>query len=124
MLGGPAPHVAFADLTLAIERLYRQRPGIRTFVARDVEYTPATRDKVLGVCRRGGPETDAAALESAKIAGCAPLIFFFYSYGRQSSVPESTNLARMLYWYAVTNIRGPFDAERALTSLLRTWGVE
>jgi hypothetical protein len=78
---------------------------------------------VLAVCRSGGPEKDAAALESAKIAGCAPLVFFFYSYGRRRSVPESVDVARKVYWYAVTNVRGPFDARATLDGLLRSWGI-
>jgi hypothetical protein len=107
----------------AIARLYQHQPTIRRFVAQDVEYTPKTRDKVLTVCRAGGPETDKAALESAKIAGCAPLVFFFYEYGQQKSVPESLDVARQVYWYAATNIHGPFSAKKALTTLLQSWGI-
>lgn len=123
MLASAARPVTFAGLQSAIERLYVREPGIRTFVARDVEYTPRTRDRVLAVCRRGGPEAAAAAHESSRIAGCAPLIFFFYSYGRRRSVPESVDLARQIYWYAVASIHGPFDARRTLTGLLQSWGV-
>jgi hypothetical protein len=115
--------VTFAELRRSIDRLYRRHPSILSFVARDVEYTPRTRDKVLRVCREGGPERDPAALESTRIAGCAPLVFFFYRYGRRSSVPESVDVARDLYWYAVTSIRGPYDPARALSALLRGWGV-
>ncbi len=50
-----------------------------------------------------------------KIAGCAPLIYFFYNYGKQSSVPESIDVAEKLYWYAVTNIEGPFDPNNPLS---------
>ncbi len=78
---------------------------------------------MLAVCRNGGPETDASSRESAKIAGCAPLVFFFYSYGRQKSVPESLGVARQVYSYAVTSIRGPFDARNTLDGLLHSWGV-
>jgi hypothetical protein len=123
VLGSTARAVTFANLRTAIDRLYAEQPGIRTFVARDVEYSPKTRDKVLDVCRRGGPETDASARESSKIAGCAPLVFFFYSYGHAKSAPQSIDVARQVYWYAATNIRGPFDARTALTTLLRSWGI-
>jgi len=115
--------VTSARLKLAIERLYQHEPTIRTFVVQDVEYTRKTRNKVLSVCQHGGLETDASALETAKIAGCAPLIFFFYKYGRQKSVPESIDVAREVYWYAATKIHGPFDAHKALTALLVSWGV-
>jgi hypothetical protein len=120
---GAAQSVTFEELRQSIERLYRRRPGIRSFVARDVEYTPKTRDEVLAVCRNGGPETDPSARESAQIAGCAPLVFFFYSYARQRSVPESLVVARQVYWYAVSSVRGPLDARSTLTGLLRSWGV-
>jgi hypothetical protein len=115
--------ITFAGLERAIKQLYNHQPTIRKFVAQDVEYTPKTRDKVLTVCRIGGPETNKAALESAKIAGCAPLVFFFYKYGQQRSVPESIEVARQVYWYAATSIRGPFSARKALTALLQSWGV-
>jgi hypothetical protein len=116
--------VTFGEVARAIDRLYRARPGIRSFVVRDVEYSPATRDKVLQVCREGGIELDRVALESSRIAGCAPLVFFFYSYGRRRSAPESVAVARKLYWYAVRSIRGPFSARASLSALLRSWGVE
>src|SRR3954462_9879381 len=45
-----------------------------------------SRITALSVCHRGGPETDPGEFESVKLAGCAPLIFFFYSYGRQKAV--------------------------------------
>jgi hypothetical protein len=121
--GGAAQSVTFEELRQSIERLYRRQPGIRSYVARDVEYTPKTRDEVLDVCRNGGPENDASARESARIAGCAPLVFFFYSYARQRSVPESLAVARQTYWYAVSSIRGPLDTRSTLTGLLRSWGV-
>ena len=78
---------------------------------------------MLEVCRSGGRETDPAALESVRVAGCAPLIFYYYSYGQQRSVPESIAVARKLYWYAATNIDGPFDARQSLAALLQSWGL-
>src|SRR4051812_45004891 len=50
--------VSFVELRRSIDDLYRSHPGVESFVAKDVQYTPATRDKVLSVCHRGGPETD------------------------------------------------------------------
>jgi hypothetical protein len=123
VLSSPAETVTFAEAENAIGRLYRRRPGIRTFVVRDVEYSPATRNKVLDICRRGGLELNRAALESSRLAGCAPLIFFFYNYGRQKSAPDAVAVARKIYWYAVGNINGPFDAQATLDALLRTWAV-
>ena len=116
-------HVSFQELRLSIDRLYRAHPGIRTFAARDVEYTPKTRDKVLSVCRSGGPEKNARALEAAKIAGCAPLVFFFYRFGRAARATDSIDVARDVYWFAVENTEGPFDAGKALRMLLQSWGI-
>jgi hypothetical protein len=123
VLASPAETVTFAEAEGAIDRLYRRRPGIRTYVVRDVEYSPATRNKVLDICHRGGLELNRAALESSRIAGCAPLIFFFYNYGRQKRAPDAVAAARKVYWYAVKNIDGPFDARATLDALLRTWAV-
>jgi hypothetical protein len=123
VLASPTETVTFAEAESAIDRLYRRRPGIRTYVIRDVEYSPATRNKVLDICHRGGLELNRAALESSRIAGCAPLIFFFYNYGRQKRAPDAVAVARKVYWYAVENIEGPFDAQATLDALLRTWAV-
>ena len=123
MLESPEQQVTFAEVKAAIDRLYRAHPGLNAFIVKDVQYNPITRDKVLDVCRRGGAESDAASQESIRVAGCAPLIFFFYEYGRQSSVPASVELARKLYWYAVTSIRGPFDPRDSLSGLLQSWGI-
>jgi hypothetical protein len=79
---------------------------------------------VLLVCHRGGPEQSRAQRESIRVAGCAPLVFFFYRYGRQHAVPEATDVARQIYWYAVRDIRGPAEVRATLTALLRSWGVE
>jgi hypothetical protein len=124
VLNSPRENVTFADVDAAIAKLYEQRPAIRTYVVRDVEYNDATRDKVLDVCHRGGIELEVAALESSRVAGCAPLIYFFYSFGREKNAPDAVDVARKLYWYAVGNIHGPFDARTTLDSLLHAWSVD
>jgi hypothetical protein len=124
LLTSPAQTVTFEQVKQAIDGLYSSHPGLTGYVVRDVGYNALTRDKVLEVCRSGGSETDPASLESVRVAGCAPLIFYYYSYGQQRSVPESIDLARKLYWYAATNINGPFDARRSLASLLQSWGLQ
>ena len=113
----------FAQARAAVLALYRSYPAVRDASFDDVAYTTATRDKVLRVCHSGGPEKSASALESARVLACAPLIFFFYSYGRHASVPQAVNAARTLYWYAVTANRVPVDAGPGLTRLLASWGV-
>jgi len=123
VVAGPRRRVSFAAIRHAVDELYREHPAIRSYTVRDVSYNPTTRDKVLDVCRRGGAETDAASKSAVRVAGCAPLIFFFYNYGRQESVPAAVDLARMVFWYAATSIHGPLDVKRSLTVLLRSWGV-
>lgn len=124
LLTSPAQTVTFEQVKEAIDDLYGSHPEITGFVVRDVGYNALTRDKVLEVCRSGGPETDPASLESVRVAGCAPLIFYYYSYGQQRSVPESIALAQKLYWYAATSISGPFDARKSLATLLQSWGMQ
>lgn len=118
---GNSQRPSFTEVKTAIEKLYRNHPSITSFSAQDVQYNSITRDKVLDVCHKGGPETDAASRESARIAGCAPLIFFFYNYGRHDA--DAYQVAEKLYWYAVTSIKGPVDARQSLTALLKRWGI-
>lgn len=124
VLGGPAEKVTFPQVDQAVSRLYRRRPGLLTFVVRDVDYSRATSDKVLEICHHGGLELNLAALESSRLAGCAPLIFFFYNFGRAKNAPDAVAVARMIYWYAIGSIRGPFDARATLDALLQTWAVQ
>lgn len=123
ILTAPVRQATFAQARAAVLALYRSHPGVRDASFSNVEYTPASRDKVLSVCHSGGPEKSASALESARVLACAPLIFFFYSYGRQAAVPQAVAVARTLYWYAVTANRQPVDAGPGLTRLLVSWGV-
>ncbi len=123
ILAAPVQVRTFAQVDRAMRHLYRAHPSIATFTVQDVEYTSKTRDRVLEVCQRGGAEKTASALESTRVLACAPLIFFFYSYGRMRSVPSSIDVARQLYWYAVAANQRPHDAEPGLRTLLRRWGV-
>lgn len=123
ILTAPVRPATFAQARAAVLALYRSHPGVREASFNNVEYTPATRDKVLRVCHSGGPEKSASALESTRVLACAPLIFFFYSYGRHAAVPEAVNVARTLYWYAVAANRKPVYAGPGLTRLLVSWGV-
>jgi len=119
--GGPVA-AGFGDVRSAIRTLYSQHPEIGAFTYKDVSYTPTTRDSVLSVCRVGGPTANARERETSRVFGCAPLIFFFYSFGMQKHVPQSVDVARDLYGYAAA-IQGPFNPKPALTGLLRSWGV-
>ncbi len=122
ILTGEARRVTFAQARKAIRQLYASYPEIQNFVYKDVVYTPATRDKVLAVCKQGGPTSNARDRETSRVFGCAPLIFFFYEFGRQKSVPQSIEVARKLFWYAA-EIPGPYAALPPLTDLLQGWGI-
>ena len=121
ILDGQAQATTLVQVKQAINDLYDQNPGINSFVVQAVTYTPETRDKVLKICSEGGLAANEQERETQKIFACAPLIFFFYNYGQQNSVPESADVARQLYWYAMTGKSD--EAKKALTGLLRGWGI-
>ena len=123
ILSAPVEPTTFAQARAAVVAVYRLHPAIKKFTVKDVEYTSATRDKVLGVCHKGGPEKSASSLESARVLACAPLIYFFYEYGRSASALDAVMAARKLYWYAVVANRKPFEAGPGLSRLLVSWGV-
>jgi hypothetical protein len=121
ILSGDVQATTFDQVVAAIEKLYSDRPDVNSFVVKGVTYTPATRDKVLKICHEGGLVSSEAERESQEVLACAPLIFYFYNYGQQSGAAESTDIARLLYWYTVTNHS---DASKeVLTQLLHGWGI-
>jgi hypothetical protein len=124
VLGGTVHRTSFAQVRHAIDTLYRSHPSIGTFQVQGVEYTPKTRDKVLKVCRDGSIANTAQELETERVMACAPLIYFFARYGSRASVPESTEVARQLYWYAITQNQHPYNSTKVLTDLLSTWGIK
>lgn len=122
-MGAQIRHVSIGTITDAIATLYQAHPSISAFTVSSMQYTPATRDKVLGVCRNGGQAADQQTLESNRVLACGPLIYYFYSYGTQQAVPQSVAIADDLFSYVATSIHGPFDAATTLGALLRSWGV-
>ena len=101
--------------------LYRTHPGISSFSAQDVQYTPRSRDTVLRECTRGESGQAAPGGENGQVIACAPFIFFLYNYGKQASVPSAVRLAGELYWYAVTHISGPASPRISLDEVLSSW---
>jgi hypothetical protein len=128
--GANVEHVSLTAVEQETDALYRDHPGVSSFTVQDVQYTASSRAAVLRACA-GSDAARAAAgagaasqtVESQRLLACAPLIFFYYSYGREVSVPDSIALAHELYSYAVTNIAGPMNAAAALGELLRSWGL-
>jgi hypothetical protein len=111
--------VTLQQLRTEISSLYTDHPGIASFSVQDVGYSASSRDTVLRECTAAGAGSQDA--ETGQIIACAPLIFFFYSYGKQSSVPAAVTLAGHLYWYAVTHIGGPLNPKTSLDELLQSW---
>ncbi len=122
ILNGPAQIPTIDQLKQAINDLYTRHPDINSFAVQAVTYNPTTRDKVLKICSEGGLVDSPKELEAQKVMACAPLIFFFYNYGQQKSVPESIDLARQLYWYALADKSD--DVKQVLTKLLRDWKIQ
>lgn len=121
--GADVKTVSFQQVQNEISTLYRDDASIAAFEVGDVQYSVSSRDKVLGVCRNGAAASDEDALESAKVMACAPLIYYYYSFGTQHSVDDSLTVADDLYDYAVTQITGPFSAQQTIDQVLRSWGV-
>ncbi len=121
ILDGSVQPTTFDQVKAAIDQLYRSHPDINSYAVKGVTYTPETRDKVLKICHEGGLVANEAERESQEVLACAPLIFFFYRYGQESSVPESTEVARKMYWYTVSNHSS--QSKEVLTQLLRGWGI-
>jgi hypothetical protein len=111
--------VTLQQVHTEISSLYSDHPDIASFSAQDVGYSTSSRDTVLGECTAAGAGSQDA--ETGQIIACAPLIFFLYSYGKQSSVPAAVTLAGHLYWYAITHISGPLDPKTSLDELLQSW---
>ncbi len=122
ILDSPAQTPTIDQIKQAIDDLYTQHPEVNSFAVQAVTYNPTTRDKVLKICSEGGLAANEQEREAQKVMACAPLIFFFNYYGQQKSVPESIDLARQLYWYAVA---GKSDnSKKVLTDLLTSWGIK
>lgn len=117
---------SLATVQKEISVLYRDHPGLTSFSVRAVQYTARSRDAVLQSCSGGGmgkASSSSSAAESQRVLACAPLIFYYYSYGKKASVPASVSVAEDLYSYAVTTITGPLNARSVLDSLLSSWGL-
>ena len=113
--------VSLQQVQAEITSLYADHPALTSFDVQDVQYTPRSRDAVLGQCTSAGPGAGSQDGETGQLVACAPLIFYFYTYGRQASVPTAVTLAGDLYWYAVTHITGPVSAQASLDELLQSW---
>jgi hypothetical protein len=122
ILNDPVQTAAIDQIKQAINDLYTHHPDINSFVVQSVTYTPETRDKVLKICSEGGLVSNEQEREAQKVLACAPLIFFFDYYGQQKSVPEAIDIARQLYWYAISDKSD--NSKKVLTDLLRSWGIQ
>jgi hypothetical protein len=106
--------VSLGQVNAEVTALYGDHPALASFTVQDVAYTTKSRQTVLRECTTPGTET-------GQIDACAPLIFYYYSYGKQASVPAATSLAGDLYWYAVDHITGSVSVQASLNELLQGW---
>jgi hypothetical protein len=113
--------VSLQQVQSEITTLYGAHPGITSFAAQDVKYTTQSRDTVLRECTSAGSAAGSQDAETGQLVACAPLIFYFYSYGKQAPAPAAITVAGDLYWYAVTHITGPVSAQANLDQLLASW---
>lgn len=122
ILNGEAAPVSFDQIKREVGDLYTAQPGILSFATRGVTYTPETRDKVLKVCNDGGLAGDDAQRESQRVLACAPLILFFYQYGKEHNAPAAIDVAQHIYWFARS--QNSTTSSQALTDLLKSWEIE
>jgi hypothetical protein len=113
--------VSLPQVKAEIGDLYGSHPGLASYTVQGVQYTATSRATVLRECTSGGTSAGSQDAETSQVIACAPLIFFFYSYGKQASVPAAVTVAGDLYWYAVTHIAGPESAKTSLDELLQSW---
>lgn len=113
---------SMASVRRKIEQLYREHPQVARYSAQDVTYSRRSRAEVLRSC--AGHGTLATEQEEvARVLACAPLVYFYYRYGRATGISEATGVADAIYSYASTQIRGPSDARTLLDGVLRGWGL-
>ncbi len=125
ILSGKVQKISFDEVKKSVDELYSHHPDINSYSIKNVYYNNETRDKVLTICNKGSAlNSTQYELETQKVMACAPLIFFFYSYGEEKSVPEATQAAQKLYWYAMTDNPSLGDSPKAFTALLQGWGIK
>jgi len=122
VLGSQPRSVSAAQLQQNIDALYAQHPAVSSFVSQSVSYTPQSLAIVVRKCTQPGTQSGAEA-QSSRLMACAPLIYFFYTFGQQGSVSEAIELADEFYSFAVTDVKGPIDPRAALDKLLSSWGI-
>jgi hypothetical protein len=113
--------VSLRQVDAEVTALYSGHPALASFDVQDVSYTARSRQTVLRGCTTPGAGAGSQDSETGQIVACAPLIFYYYSYGKQASVPAAVTLAGDLYWYAVDHVTGPVSAQSSLNELLQGW---
>jgi hypothetical protein len=113
--------VSLQQVDTEVTALYSDHPALASFDVQDVSYAAKSRATVLRGCTTPGSGAGSQDSESSQIVACAPLIFYYYSYGKQASVPAAVTLAGDLYWYAVDHVTGPVSAQASLNELLQGW---
>lgn len=93
ILTAPAQTVSYDEMKQAIDDLYTRHPDLSAFTVSSVSYTPDAREKVLTICKEGSIAADDEERDRQKVLACAPLIFFFYEFGRQNAAPDALTVS-------------------------------
>jgi len=125
ILSAKVEAVTFDQVTQAVDDLYRRHPDVVDFSIKSVYYNHETRDKVLKICSQGSAlSSTQSEREQEKVMACAPLIFFYYNYGEQQSIPEAIEVAQKIYWFAATDNPSLGPEPEALKAMLQGWGIQ
>ncbi len=128
VVAGPALKATSAALSESalgaeITTLYRTHPDLGSYVVEGTSYTPGLRRSVFRACTRSGTAEMSSSAQESRLDACAPLIFYFYSYGNRRNVAAATKLANDLFSYGADVVHGPLDSAATLAGVLRAWGV-
>ncbi len=125
ILSAKVEAVKFDQVTQALDDLHRHHPDVVDFSIKSVYYNRETRDKVLNICSQGSAlSSTQREREQEKVMACAPLIFFYYNYGEQKSIPEAIEVAQKIYWFAATDNPSLGPEPEALKAMLQGWGIQ
>jgi hypothetical protein len=115
---------SIASIANEIDDVYSTHADLGAYVVQGTTYTKHSRQVVFKACTEGGTANMTENAQSERLDACAPMIFYFHSYGVARNAPDALKLADHLFTYAVDEIHGPLNSETTLTSLLRSWGIQ
>jgi hypothetical protein len=109
-----------ASVSREIALLWAGEPGLHSYGVQDVEYTRASLGRVTRACTAAG---GGGSIGAQQVLACAPLVYFFYSYGTAYAAPKAVAVADRIYSFAVQRSETSSPPAAALEAILRGWGV-